>query len=379
MKAPISAETEQRWETRLLAVLAAVLTVFGVASVYSAAAFQDDALREVIKQLGAAGVGGVLLLVAARVDYQVWRRAAWPLVLVTLVALVVLILPGTEAVAPRINGARRWLRLAGYSLQPSEGARFAIVVWAAMLAAKKGDGIRKFKTGMLPVLLVTAVVALLILLQPNLSMATVVALLGGVVLFTAGARIGQFMVLGVAAVFVLVAAIQAMPYRFVRVQCFLGLAGDCGGTDWQVEQAMLGFASGRVLGAGFGQGQLKLHYLPYASSDFLFATIGEEWGLLGVITVILLFAAFCWVGFRIARSAAEPFGQYLAVGLTAGVGFTALMHMAVNMNLMPTTGITLPFMTAGRSSLLVTLLTVGVLISIGRRRAPIGSRGRGER
>ncbi len=373
------AEAEQRWETRLLAVLAAVLTVFGVASVYSAAAFQDDALREVIKQLGAAGVGGVLLLVAARVDYQVWRRAAWPLVLVTLVALVVLILPGTEAVAPRINGARRWLRVAGYSLQPSEGARFAIVVWAAMLAAKKGEGIRKFKTGMLPVLLVTGVVALLILLQPNLSMATVVALLGGVVLFAAGARIGQFMVLGVAAVFVLVAAIQAMPYRFVRVQCFLGLAGDCGGTDWQVEQAMLGFASGRVLGAGFGQGQLKLHYLPYASSDFLFATIGEEWGLVGVIAVILLFAAFCWTGFRIARSAAEPFGQYLAVGLTSGVGFTALMHMAVNMNLMPTTGITLPFMTAGRSSLLVTLLTVGVLISIGRRRAPIGSRGRGER
>lgn len=379
MKASTATLADRRWETRLLAVLAAVLTVFGVASVYSAAAFQDDALREVVKQLGAAGVGGVLLLLAARVDYQVWRRAAWPLMLITLVALVVLILPGTEAVAPRINGARRWIRVAGYSLQPSEGARFAIVVWAAMLAAKKGDGIRKFKTGMLPVLLVTGVAALLVLLQPNLSMATVVALLGGVVLFTAGARIGQFMVLGVAALFVLVAAIQAMPYRFIRVQCFLGLAGDCGGTDWQVEQAMLGFASGRVLGAGFGQGQLKLHYLPYASSDFLFATIGEEWGLVGVIAVILLFAAFCWIGFRIARSAAEPFGQYLAAGLTAGVGFTALMHMAVNMNLMPTTGITLPFMTAGRSSLLVTLLTVGVLISIGRRRPPVGSGVRGER
>lgn len=379
MKDSTAAEADRRWETRLLAVLAAVLTVFGVASVYSAAAFQDDALREVVKQLGAAGVGGVLLLGAARVDYQVWRRAAWPLMLITLMALVVLVLPGTEAVAPRINGARRWIRVAGYSLQPSEGARFAIVVWAAMLAAKKGEGIRKFKTGMLPVLLVTVVAALLVLSQPNLSMATVVALLGGVVLFTAGARIGQFMVLGVAALFVLVAAIQAMPYRFVRVQCFLGLAGDCGGTDWQVEQAMLGFASGRVLGAGFGQGQLKLHYLPYASSDFLFATIGEEWGLVGVIAVILLFAAFCWIGFRIARSAAEPFGQYLAAGLTAGVGITALMHMAVNMNLMPTTGITLPFMTAGRSSLLVTLLTVGVLISIGRRRAPIGSGVRGKR
>lgn len=379
MSALLHGAGEHRWETRLLAVLAAVLTVFGVASVYSAAAFQEDALTEVVKQLGAAIVGGVALLIAARADYAIWRRAAWPLLLGTLAVLVLLVVPGTEAIAPRINGARRWIRLGGHSLQPSEAARFAIVVWAAMLAAKKGEGIRQFKTGMLPVLVVTGLVALLILLQPNLSMATVVALLGGVVLFTAGARIGQFMLLGVAALFVLVAAIQAMPYRFVRVQCFLGLAEDCGGTDWQAEQAMLGFASGRVVGVGFGEGQLKLHYLPYASSDFLFSTIGEEWGFLGVAIVILLFGVFCWVGFRIARTAADPFGQYLAAGLTAAVGLTALMHMAVNLSLMPTTGITLPFMTAGRSSLLVTLVTVGVLISIGRRREPGPGPGRGRR
>jgi cell division protein FtsW len=302
------------------------------------------------------------------VDYHLWQRWAWPVLLLTLAALVVLILPGTEAVAPRINGARRWLRVGGNAFQPSEAARFALVAWAAMVATRKGDRIGEFRRGMLPVLLVTGLTCLLVLLQPNLSMAVVLAVLGGVVLFTAGARIGQFLLTGVAAAFVTVAAIQAMPYRFTRVKCFLGMATDCGGTDWQVDQAMLGFASGRWLGVGFGEGQLKLNYLPYASSDFLFSTIGEEWGLAGVLCVILLFTVFGWLGFRIARTAADPFGRFLAAGLTSAVTVTALMHMAVNMDLMPTTGITLPFMTSGRSSLLVTLFTVGVLISIGRRR-----------
>lgn len=357
-----------RWETRLLAVVAAVLTVFGVATVYSAASFQENALDEVLKQLSAAALGGVVLLVAARVDYRRWRAAAWPLLLLTLALLLGLIAPGTESLAPSINGARRWYRMPGLSFQPSELARLVIVIWAAMLAVKKGELVRQFQRGMLPVLVVTGLVSLLVLLQPNLSMATVIALLGGVVLFTAGARIGHFMLLGVAAVFTLVAAIQAMPYRGARVRCFLGLAADCGGTDWQVAQATLGFASGRWLGVGFGEGQLKLNYLPYATSDFLFATIGEEWGFAGVAFVIFLFALFCWLGFRIARTAPDLFGQLLATGLTASVGLTALMHMAVNLELMPTTGLVLPFMSSGRSSLIFALVGVGILISVGRGR-----------
>ncbi len=366
-----------RWETRLLGVVVAILTVFGIASVYSAASFQANAIREVLKQLSAALVGGIGMVVASRVDYRRWRQGAWILLLITMVLLLICVIPGTEALAPRTNGARRWLRLPGGTFQPSELARFAIVVWAAALATKKGERIRDFKKGMVPILLITGLVSLLVLLEPNLSMATVVALLGGVVLFTAGARIGQFLLLGVAAVFLAVAAIQAEPYRFARVRCFLGLAGKCeGGTGWQVGQATIGFASGRVMGVGFGEGQLKLNYLPEAPSDFLFATIGEEWGFLGVAVIVLLFAAFCGLGFRIAKTAPDPFGQLLATGLTASVGLTALMHMAVNTNLMPTTGLGLPFMSAGRSNLLVTLVATGVLISVGRMRGkPLPERG----
>jgi cell division protein FtsW len=281
----------------------------------------------------------------------------------------VLVLPGTEAIAPRINGARRWLRFPVGTVQPSELARFTIVVWAAMLAAKKGELVRLFRRGMAPVLVVTGLVALLILLEPNLSMATVIALLGGVVLFTAGAKIGQFLLLFVAAVFAGVAAIQAAPYRGTRLKCFFELIANCPeGAGWQVEQATIGLGSGGLAGVGFGEGQLKLNYLPYAPSDFLFSTIGEEWGFLGVCLVVLLFAILCWLGFRIARTAPDPFGQYLATGLTASIGLTALMHMAVNLNLMPTTGLALPFMSAGRANLVMTLLGVGTLIAIGRGR-----------
>ena len=146
---------------------------------------------------------------------------------------------------------------------------------------------------------------------------------------------------------------------------------------FQIHQSLIGFGSGGVFGTGFGQGQQKLGYLPYAYSDFLFSTIGEEWGFVGVFAVVFLFGLFCWLGFRIARTAADPFGQYLAVGLTATIGLTAFMHMAVSLGLMPTTGLTLPFMSYGRSSQVISLLGTGILINIGRLRGR--PRGAGER
>jgi cell division protein FtsW len=364
---------DNRWETRLLGVVTLGLLVVGIASTYGASSLttvngQVVGMTFAWRQLSGAAIGGVLLLLLSRTDYSRWRQWAWPLMLTTLALLLIPLLPFTRGIAPVLNGARRWVNIGPLNFQPSELARLAVVIWCAMLAAKKGDQVRDFKKGVLPFIVVLGTVSLLILLEPNLSMATLVALLGGLVLFTAGAKLGHFLVLGAVGVLAVFHQIKDAQYRLARLVTFLNPGeGNLEG-GFQVHQSLVGIGSGRLFGVGFGQGQQKLGYLPYAYSDFLFSTIGEEWGFLGVCAVVIAFAVFCWLGFRIAKTASDPFGQYLAAGLTATVGLTAFMHMAVSLGLMPTTGLTLPFMSYGRSSQVMSLAGTGILINIGRMR-----------
>jgi cell division protein FtsW len=350
-----------------------VLVVFGVAATYGAASLvtlqgRNAGLGFALRQLSGAVAGGVLLLLASRVDYYRWRQLAWPLLLVVLILLLIPLLPFTLSIAPPVNGARRWIDLGPINFQPSELARIAVVIWCAMLASKKGIQVREFKKGVLPFIVVLGLVSLLILLEPNLSMATLVALLGGLVLFTSGAKIGHFVVLAGLGMILIFHQIRDAQYRLSRLLTFMNPGDATADAGFQIHQSLVGIGSGQLFGVGFGEGQQKLGYLPYAYSDFLFSTIGEEWGFIGVLTVVSLFSLFCWLGFRIARTAADPFGQYLAVGLTATIGLTAFMHMAVSLGLMPTTGLTLPFMSYGRSSQVISLLGTGILINIGRLR-----------
>jgi cell division protein FtsW len=320
-------------------------------------------------------IGLLLLSIVSRIDYHLWRRLAWPILLGTIAFLLIPLLPGTHAIAPTINGARRWVDIGPVNFQPSEAARLSVVLWCAMLAAKKGEQVRQFKKGVLPFVVVLGLVSVLILLEPNLSMATLVGLLGGIVLFTAGAKIGHFLVIGLAAVLLVFQKIQAAQYRAARLATFLNPGDGSDAAGMQIHQSLVGIGSGRVFGVGFGEGQQKL-FLPYAYSDFLFSTIGEEWGFIGILLVVLLFGLFIWLGFRIARTAPDPFGQYLAAGITAAIGLTAVMHMAVSLSLVPTTGLTLPFMSYGRSSLVISLVATGMLVNVGRMR---GKPPRGER
>lgn len=365
---------ELRWETRLLVLVAAILTVFGIASLFAAATLERDAFDFFSKQLVGAIVGVAALVAVARIDYHVWQKWAWPLLFVTVVMLIIPLLPFTHAISPARNGARRWIQFGPANVQPSEIARFTVAVWVAMLAAKKGAAIRGFQKGLLPFLIVLGLVFLLILLEPNLSTSVLIALIGFTVLFTAGARIGHFLMLLPAGALAVLALVLIEPYRMTRVRCFFE---SCGQGDFQLDQALLGFGSGGAFGVGFGHGQLKLHYLPFGYSDFLFSTIGEEWGYLGVAVIVLLFAVFGWFGFRIAKTARDPFGQFLAVGLTCAISLGALLHMAVTLGLMPTTGLAFPFMSYGRSGLIMALVSVGVLVNIGRSRSGIGGRGSG--
>ncbi len=366
---PFVSPGELRWEMRLLAVVTATLVAFGVATIYGASSLVRTSDGVVggtyaLTQFSGAMLGGILMIVFSRLDYRLLRPLAWPIMLVAIGLVLITVLPFTHGIAPTINGARRWVRLGPIGFQASELARLAVIIWCAMLATRKGDQIRQFKKGLAPFLVILVLTSFLILLQPNLSMAVLISLLGGIVLFTAGARIGHFLLLGVVGVVTVLQLLQFGGYWADRINKFLNGAE---GTS-QIHQSLVGIGSGGLFGVGFGHGQQKFGFVAYAYSDFIFSAIAEEWGFLGVVMIVLLFTVFCWLGFRIARTAEDPFGQYLATGLTAAVGVTAAMHMAVTLNLMPTTGLTLPFVSYGRSSLVVSLVGAGILINIGRMR-----------
>ncbi len=363
--APVTA-----WEPRLLGIVTVCLVIFGVAAVYSASSvyamqeFKDGSWFARRQFLGAL-LGIALLLVVSRVDYRVWQRNAWALLGLSVLLLLIAVLPFTQEIVITRNGARRWLNLGIVTLQPSEVAKFSVIAWTAMLATKKGETVREFKRGLLPFMVVVVPVSGLIFLEPDLSTAGLIVMLAAIVVFTAGAKVGHFLILGLISLPVLWQSIASAPYRLQRVASFVSPGTELVEASWQIRQSLIAIGAGQLLGVGFGQGLQKLGYLPLAYSDFVFSTIGEEWGFLGVTLVVLLYATYIAVGFRIARFAPDRFGMLLATGLTSLIGLTAFLHIAVSLSLVPTTGLPLPFVSHGRSSLLVALFATGVLINIG--------------
>jgi cell division protein FtsW len=354
----------------MLATATALLLCFGLVSLYSASSVlaQRQSLPDyyyVIRQAGGAAAGLLLLMGAAWLPYRSWQMLAWPLMAVSWVMLVLCVLPGTEAIAPEVNGARRWLVFFGISFQPSELAKLAVIVWSAMTAVRKQEQFQSLSRGLGPFLLVWAAILVPILLQPNLSTALVIAVLGGVVVFAAGARVVHFLFLGLLASPV-VALQLAVGFRLQRLKVFLDPLSDPEGAGFQVRQSLIALGSGGVTGQGFGEGRQKFGFLPDAHNDFIFAMIGEEWGLVGVLLLVGLYSTVILVGFRVARRAPDLFGQLLAVGLTSMVALQAFLHMGVGLGLLPTTGLALPLVSFGRSNLLLTLLSLGVLLNVAR-------------
>lgn len=369
---------ELRWETRLLAVVTLVLVALGVAVCYAAGTYVDDWYREATQQVTGALVGGVLFLIASRLDYRIWRRLAKPMFMVTVVALALIAIPaviwptadapaGITEFFPYLNGSRRWLRLGGMQIQVSEIARFTLPVMVATIAADLGPRARDFRGGFLPLIQPIAIVVVLTALQPNLSMAILLTAVGVAVAFVAGIRISHMLVVALPAVAGAAVMLFTSPERMERLDAFLTPSLECVAGE-QVCESLIGLGHGGVLGVGFGEGTQKLGHLAYGYSDFILSVVGEEWGFVGVGFLAVCFALFCGMGFRIARTAPDPFGTALAGGLTAMVGLAAFLHAAVVTDLMPATGLPLPFISAGRVSLVVYLFAAGVVVSIGRRR-----------
>jgi cell division protein FtsW len=354
---------EGRFDQRLLALVTLGLVAFGLVMVYSAtsasaALGNDDPMSYLKRQSVYAFLGVVLMLVAARIDYHRLRYLAPPLVLVALGLCTAVLVAG-----PEINGARRWFLLGPASFQPSELAKLSLCVFAAAYLARRrtpqtlGELARPLGT-------LTAIFCALILLEPDLG--TTITLCGMVlaIFLVAGVPFRPLLGATILAVGVGLLAIWVEPYRRARVFSFLDPWSDAEGSGFQIIQAMIGIGSGGITGQGLGEGVAKALYLPEAHTDMIFAVIGEELGLVGSALVISAFVVFAIVGFRIALRCRDPFGKLLAAGVTALVCGQASVNLAAVLGIAPLTGIPLPFVSYGGSSLVVLLASVGILLNI---------------
>ncbi|MGI8619061.1 MAG: FtsW/RodA/SpoVE family cell cycle protein [Gemmatimonadaceae bacterium] len=364
-------DTSYRWrigiEGRVLVVLMWVLLTIGLATVYSASSITADQMGRghaffVLRQVTGVIAGLAVFAVAAKIDAERWYGWAWPLMALSMILLTIVIMPGTESIAPRINGSRRFLK--GGSFQPSELAKLAVIMWTAMLVVKKGDLMRRLTKGLLPFLIVLGVLNVLVALEPDLSVALMYTLIMGIILFAGGVRIGHFVALVILVIPLAWQQIERLNYVLLRMVVFFDPGSAPAETGYQQTQSLIAVGSGGPLGVGFGEGRQQYGFLPYAYDDFIAGNIGEEWGFVGLTAVVLAFVLYGVLGFRIARLARTPFQKLVAVGITATVVITAYLHIAVSIGLLPTTGLTLPFISYGRSNLVITMLMTGILVNI---------------
>ena len=352
-----------------LLLLVVALNVVGLVMVLSASSVQSltetgSAWSYFLKEVSWVGLGCVALLATLRLDYRHWRRVAPLLLLGSGMLLLVVLVPG---VGIKVNGARSWLGSGPIRFQPSELAKLALLLYCADLLARRAHRVHETRLTLRPVLAVVAVVVLLMMLQPDLGTTMVLGAIVLAVLFVAGVPLlpltGVTLAGGAAA---LALALWA-PYRRARVLAFLHPSDDPMSTGYQINQSLMGVASGQLTGVGLGESRAKYGFLPNAHTDFIFAIISEELGLLGALAVVALFVAFAVFGTRTALRAPDRFGTLVAAGITAWVLSQALVNIGGVVGLLPITGLTLPFVSFGGTSLVVCMAATGILLNIARQ------------
>ncbi len=358
----------------LLAVIA--LTALGIVMVYSASSVRSyfssaDPAAQGLEQVVWAGIGLTGLLVASRIDFRHLRYLAIPFYVITLILLVAVLIPG---IGTEINGSRRWIVIPGLgSLQPAEFAKLGIVLYLAHWLDRRGREARSFWNGLVPFGMLVAPGFFLIALEPDLGTSGVYAVVALSIFFMAGANL---LYLGAIVAAVGASAwlmISATSYQMTRIQTFLDPFRDPLGAGYNTIQALFALGLGGITGLGLGESRMKYLYLPAPSTDFIFAIIGEEWGLVGSLAVVALFIVIAYQGYRIAITAPDTFSGLVACGITTWLVVQACINMMVVTALLPVTGIPLPFISAGGSALTINLAAVGILLSISRETTQQGS------
>lgn len=349
----------------LFGVVVALVCV-GVVMVYSASAIVaadrfHDPFFFLKKQLFWAVLGLGCLWGGMLLDYRNLERLVMPLLVVSFVLLVLVLVP---PFGQSINGTRRWFHVGPVSFQPVELAKFALVLYLASYLTRKQEAVARFTEGLLPLLLVAGGLASLTLLQPDLGNSLALVILTLALAYLAGARVQHMALIAGAALPVVVALIALKPYRWRRMVAFMNPWDDPQGSGFQIIQSFLALGSGGWLGVGLGDSKQKLFYLPEPYTDFIFAIVGEELGLLGAVVIVALFALLIWRGLRIGLRAPDAFGAFLGLGLTIMLATQTIVNLGVVTGALPTKGLPLPFISFGGSALLMTMLSTGVLLNI---------------
>jgi cell division protein FtsW len=359
---------EQRMDWLMFGV-AAALALFGAMMVYSASAMfslketgSDSQYVYFYKQIGFTVLGLAAMLLVSKLDYHIFQK---PIVVYGIAAVTVLLLLSVFAFPP-INGARRWIRMSGLSFQPSELSKLALPIFLAYYLAKKEELVGDLKQVVIPCLAALGILGGLVFLEKDLGTTIVLCAIFSAVYFSGGARLVHLGAVAGVLGTIGAAAILFAPWRVARMMAFLDPYKYSDDEGYQVVQSLYAIGSGGVFGEGFAKGHQKLFYLPYPYSDFIFSVVGEELGLIGTMAVLIAFGLLLWRGARAAVMAPDRFGTLLAIGIVTGITVQALFNISVVISILPAKGIPLPFISYGGSSVMITLIGVGLLLSISR-------------
>lgn len=347
----------------LLLVALGTVMVYSASSTVAVARFGDGAYY-LKRHLMRVALGLSLMFLFARARYKRFVRLSRPLLVVSFVTLLLVLIPGLGGIEAK--GANRWLALGPFIFQPSELARFALLLWLADTLVTRRNILDRFTDGLLPILVPVAAAVALIVIEPDFSTAVALVAICGGMIFLAGARTLHLGGLVVGAMPLIYFALISSEYRKARIVAFLEGAGDVTSANYQVWQSLIGLGSGGLIGKGLGNGAQKLRFLPEPFNDFIFSIVGEELGLVGGLVLLVLFLLLVIRGFRVAASVNSPVGALLSAGVSLSIGLYVLINIGVVTSLLPATGLALPFISYGGSSLIFSLACVGILLSISR-------------
>ena len=305
----------------------------------------------------------ILMVIVSKIDYHIYFKKSNTLLIVSLVLLILVLIPGIGSVR---NGSRSWFGIGSFGIQPSEFSKLILIIFTSKYLCKNDKSLKNIKCGVLPILGLTILVFGLIMLQPDFGTGVVLVMIIIGMLFVAGVDFKFFLKIGVVGVIGIVLLIAVAPYRLKRILSFLNPWEDPLGSGFQIIQSLYAIGPGGLFGFGLGNSRQKHFYLPEPQTDFIFSIISEEFGFMGVLIVSLLFIVIIFTGFKIAIKAQDLFGKYLVFGITFWIAFQALLNLMVVVGLIPVTGVTLPFLSYGGSSLLILFIAIGIALNVSR-------------